>query len=162
MSAELPLAVADLMTDKGEIRLDLSMAYANAARQGVSTGGAILVQTGSSSFVALPTIITNSLGNSDILVGTAGLRYGATPNTELYARISGLSTRHRHSDAFGSSSANDSRFADAWFGVNHHIGEGRRQRCAASFRRGRARREASIQYGKLSIGHAGADGLQGQ
>ena len=41
--AYLPLTVEDLITDKGKIKLDVSLAYANSDRQGVSTGEPITV-----------------------------------------------------------------------------------------------------------------------
>jgi len=42
--ADLPLTVEDLITDKGQFKLELSIAYANTDRQGVSTGAPISVQ----------------------------------------------------------------------------------------------------------------------
>jgi len=44
--ADLPLTVEDLITDKGKIKVDMSLSYANSDRQGVSTGEPIDVQTG--------------------------------------------------------------------------------------------------------------------
>jgi hypothetical protein len=116
--ADLPLTVEDLITDKGKVKLDLSIAYANADRQGVSTGEPIIVQTGPASVVTLPTLVGESIGNSDTLVGTVGLRYGLTAKTEIYTRASGLTSSQRTSDVSGTDSSNESRFADAWAGVN--------------------------------------------
>ncbi len=116
--ADLPLTVEDLITDKGKVKLDLSFAYANVDRQGVSTGAPIVVQTGPTSFVTLPTAIGTSIGNSDTLVGTVGLRYGLTAKTEIYTRASGLTSSQRTSGVSGTSSSDESRFADAWAGVN--------------------------------------------
>jgi len=61
--ADLPLAVESLLTDKGKLKLNLSLAYSNSATAG--------------------------LFNSDAVVGTATLRYGLTGKTEIYARSSG-------------------------------------------------------------------------
>ncbi len=119
--ADLPLSVEDLITDQGKVKLDLSLAYANADRQGVSVGEPILIQTGPASFVTLPTVIGASQFNSDTLVGTLGLRYGLTAKTELYARVSGLASSQRVSGVLGTSSNNESRFADAWAGINHQF-----------------------------------------
>ena len=74
--AELPLTVEDLITDKGKVKLDLSFAYANVDQKGISTGQPITVQTGPTSFVTLPTVIGERLGNSDTWVATFGVRYG--------------------------------------------------------------------------------------
>ncbi len=70
VKADLPLTVEDLITDKGKVKLDLSLSYANADRHGVATGDPVIVQTGPTSFVALPTLIGESVGNSDTLVAT--------------------------------------------------------------------------------------------
>jgi hypothetical protein len=119
--ADLPLTVEDLITDKGKVKLDLAFAYANFDRRGVSTGEPIVVQTGPTSFATLPTLVGESIGNSDTFVGTLGLRYGLTAKTEVYARTSGLSSSHRSSGVGGTASSRESRFADAWAGVNHQF-----------------------------------------
>lgn len=119
--ADLPLTVEDLITDKGKVKLDVSLAYANSDRQGVSTGEPITVQTGPTSFVTLPTVIGESQGNSDALVGTLGLRYGLTGKAEIFARTSYLTSSARTSDVSGTSKSSDSRFADAWAGINYQF-----------------------------------------
>lgn len=119
--ADLPLTVEDLITDKGKVKLDLSVAYANSDRQGVSTGDPITIQTGATSFVTLPTLVGESRGNSDTLVGTLGLRYGLTSKAEVFARTSYLYSSSRSSDVSGFSNSNDSRFTDAWAGINYQF-----------------------------------------
>jgi hypothetical protein len=119
--ADLPLTVEDLITDKGKVKLDLSLAYANADRSGVSTGEPIIVQTGPTSFVTLPTLVGESIGNSDTVVATLGMRYGLTALAEVYARISGLSSNHRSSGVGGTASNSESGFADVWAGVNYQF-----------------------------------------
>ena len=121
VQADLPLTVEDLITDKGKVKLDVSLAYANSDRQGVSTGEPITVQTGATSFVTLPTLIGESRGNSDSLVGTLGLRYGLTGKSEIFARTSYLHSSSRSSDVSGISSNSESRFADAWAGINYQF-----------------------------------------
>jgi hypothetical protein len=119
--ADLPLTVEDLITDKGKVKLDVLVAYANSDRQGVSTGEPITVQTGATSFVTLPTLIGESRGNSDSLVGTLGLRYGLTGKAEIFARTSYLTSSSRSSDVSGTSSHSENRFADAWAGINYQF-----------------------------------------
>jgi len=119
----MPLTVEDLITDQGRVKLDLSLTYANAEQHGVSVGQPIVVQTGPASFITIPTSVGERSGNTDTLVSTAGLRYGLTDNTELYARASYLHTRQRSSDATGNSRSSGSRFADAWVGLNHQFKE---------------------------------------
>jgi len=119
--ADLPLTVEDLITDQGKFKLDLSFAYANQDRQGVSTGEPIDIQIGPAAFVTLPTAIGTRIGNADTWVGTLGLRYGLAAKTEIYARASGLTSSQRTSGVAGASSSRESRFADAWVGVNHQF-----------------------------------------
>lgn len=119
--ADLPLTVEDLITDKGKVKLDVSLAYANSDRQGVSTAEPITVQTGATSFVTLPTLIGESRGNSDSVVGTLGLRYGLTGKAEIFARTSYLHSSSRASDVSGTSSHSENRFADAWAGINYQF-----------------------------------------
>jgi hypothetical protein len=42
--ADLPLTVEDLITDKGKIKSDISLFYANSDRQGVALGEPITVK----------------------------------------------------------------------------------------------------------------------
>jgi len=119
--ADLPLTVEDLITDKGKVKLDLSLAYVNADRSGVSTGEPIIVQTGPTSFVTLPTLVGESIGNSDTVVAILGMRYGLTAKAEVYARMSGLSSSHRSSGVGGAASSSESGFADAWAGINYQF-----------------------------------------
>nr|VFK54290.1 MAG: outer membrane insertion C-terminal signal [Candidatus Kentron sp. TUN]VFK56270.1 MAG: outer membrane insertion C-terminal signal [Candidatus Kentron sp. TUN] len=119
--ADLPLTVEDLITDKGKIKLDLSVAYANSDRQGVSTGEPILIQTGPTSFVTVPTLVGESLTNSDLVVGILGLRYGLTAKAEIFTRASYLYSSNRTSNVSGTGSNSDNRFADAWAGVNYRF-----------------------------------------
>ena len=119
--ADLPLTVEDLITDQGKVKLDLSLAYANTDRSGVSTGEPLIVQTGPTSFVTLPTLVGESIGNSDTVVATLGMRYGLTAKAEVYARISGMSSNHRSSGVGGAASSSESGFADAWAGVNYQF-----------------------------------------
>lgn len=119
--ADLPLTVEDLITDKGKVKLDVSLAYANTDHRNVSTGEPLLIQTGPTSFIALPTRIGENLGNNDTFVSTLGLRYGLTAQTELYTRASSFTSRQRNSGVSGTSTSSDSGFADAWVGVNHQF-----------------------------------------
>lgn len=120
--ADLPLTVEDLITEKGKVKLDVSLSYANRDRQGLATADPITVQTGPNSFVTLPALTGETQGNSDTLVGTMGLRYGLTAKTEIYGRASYLHNSSRNSsDLSATTSSSDSRFADAWAGVNYQF-----------------------------------------
>ncbi len=69
----------------------------------------------------MPTLIGESRGNNDTLVATLGLRYGLTSKAEILARTSYLHSSSRSSDVSGISSKNESRFADAWAGINYQF-----------------------------------------
>ncbi|HZS79920.1 MAG TPA: hypothetical protein VFA14_00595 [Herbaspirillum sp.] len=119
--ADLPLTVEDLITDKGKLKLEASLSYANADRHGISATDPVTIQTGPASFITLPTRIGESVGNSDTTVATLGLRYGLTAKAEIYARLSGLASSQRSSGLDGSRTSSESRFADAWAGVNYQF-----------------------------------------
>lgn len=119
--ADLPLTVEDLITDKGKFKLDLSAAYVNSDRQGVSTAEPIIVQTGPASFVAIPALVGEYRSNNDTMVGTLGLRYGLTGKAEIFARTTYLNSRSRNSDVTGISNHSDSRFTDVWAGINYQF-----------------------------------------
>lgn len=119
--AELPLTVEDLITDTGRVKLEATLTYANNERQGISTGEPILIQTGPTSFFSLPTAIGESQRNTDSLVATLGLRYGLSAKAELYTRGSYLYNSHRSTEARRTSSSTESRFADAWAGMNYQF-----------------------------------------
>lgn len=118
---DLPLTVENLITNQGKFKLDVSVTYSNSDRQGVSAGEPITVQTGPTSFVTLPTVIGESQGNTDVLVGTVGLRYGLTSKAEIYTRASYLYSNTRNRDVSGISSNSESRFVDAWIGMNYQF-----------------------------------------
>lgn len=50
-----------------------------------------------------------------------GLRYGLTGKAEIFARTSYLHSSSRSSDVSGISSNSESRFADAWAGINYQF-----------------------------------------
>jgi len=89
--ADLPLVVESLLTDKGKLKLNLSLAYSNSTTMGFL--------------------------NSDTLVGTATLRYGLTGKTEIYARGSGQYSSVRTSVG----STTDVRFLNTWVGTSYQF-----------------------------------------
>lgn len=121
--ADLPLTVEDLITEKGKIKLDVSLTYANNDRQGLVTDEPIIVQTGETSFVTLPTKFGEFKRNTDVLVGTLGMRYGLTHDAETYTRASYLYRNERYSDLSGTSGDSDSRFINAWIGLSYQFSQ---------------------------------------
>ena len=89
--ADLPLAVESLLTDKGKLKLNLSLAYSNNT--------------------------VARLFNSDVMVGAATLRYGLTGKTEIYARGSSQYSNSRATTG----SATDARFLNTWAGASYQF-----------------------------------------
>lgn len=117
--ADLSLSFDDLITERGKVKIDVSLAYANSDRQGVSTREPIIVQTGATSFVILPTLIGESHRNSDSLISTLGLRYGLTEKAEIFFRASYFCSSTRNRELSTITNDSKSGFSDAWAGVNY-------------------------------------------
>jgi hypothetical protein len=81
----------------------------------------IIVQTGPTSFIMLPTQIGERIGNSDTAVATFGMRYGLSAKAEVYTRMSGTWSTLRTSGVNGNSTNTEYGFADAWAGINYQF-----------------------------------------
>ena len=119
--ADQPLSVENLFSEKGRLKVDATISYANSEKQGLALGEPLVVQTGPTSFVTLPASIGERRTNTDAVVGTAGLRYGVTRDAEVFGRTSWLWSETRTSDTASSATDTTSRFADAWLGVNYRF-----------------------------------------
>lgn len=119
--AELPLAVEGLLTEKGRIRLDVGISYANADKQKISTGEYLVVQTGPASFVYVPTRVGDGAVNSDVGVATLGLKYGVLDGIEIYGRGSWFISSYRNSELNGSSQTSDRGMSDIWLGMSYRF-----------------------------------------
>jgi len=93
--ADRPLAVEDLVTDKGEIKLTLSLIYNNRS------GGI--------------------LGDSDHVIGSASLRYGLTGKMEIYGRGSYLYTSSRAGSGEQRVHVTNHRFLDSRLGTSYQF-----------------------------------------
>jgi hypothetical protein len=122
--ADLPLTVEDLITDKGKVKLDLSFVYNNTQSTGVVADGLISIPIDETSFVNVPSIVGGRDVNSDAVVIPLGVRYGLSAKSELYGRVSWLSSAQRVTDDAGSAqTSGDKRFLDAWLGLNYQFKE---------------------------------------
>ncbi|MDE6979264.1 MAG: hypothetical protein K2O85_06815, partial [Helicobacter sp.] len=88
--ADLPLLVEDLVSGKGKIRLETSLAYTNSHTQDVALGEPMFIQTSSTSFVAVPSDFGQSEQQNENLIGTLGVHYGITNAADIYVRGSYL------------------------------------------------------------------------
>lgn len=119
--ADMPLSIEDVLTDKGKFKLDAAVTYVNSESSRAELAAPVFIQTGTASFVPVPTEIQESSRNSDIVVGTLGLRYGLTGNTDLYGSGSYLWREERGFNAeHGESSKNRSKnLSDVSLGISH-------------------------------------------
>lgn len=122
VTADLPLTVENLLSDQGKTRFDFSLNYTNGERRGIDVADPISIQTGENTYINLPTQFGDRLNNVDVLVGTASVRYGLTDDAELYGRVAALGIDRRAETVTGSVLKDkDTRFADAWVGLNYRF-----------------------------------------
>ncbi|MCG7656143.1 hypothetical protein [Wielerella bovis] len=100
--ADLPLSLEDILTDKGKFKLESSPTYANSERNRNQFANPIYIQTTNNTLVAVPTALGNTDSNSDVIVGTMGLRYGLTGKTDVYTSASHLWRSEREFSGSGS------------------------------------------------------------
>jgi hypothetical protein len=129
----VPLAVEGLLTDKGKLKLDMTVSYANSEKSNASTGDYVNIQTGPTSFITFPTKFGDGVINSDVLVGTLGLKYGIFANTEIYGRSSWFSSANRSSGVSGISNSSDNGLADAWVGANYKFRDDKKTSAVLGF-----------------------------
>nr|MBP3724688.1 hypothetical protein [Campylobacter sp.] len=58
--ADLPLNLDEIYTDKGKIKFENNIAYANSEQRANSYSNPIYIQTGTNSFVAIPTYFSQT------------------------------------------------------------------------------------------------------
>lgn len=144
--ADLPLTVENLLSDKGKTRIRVSGTYVNNQKRSVDASNPLVVQTGASSFVTVPTVVGENLTNTDVFVSTVNLSHGITAKDELYGRVSAYSLNSRSISATKTiSSSSNSQFADAWIGINHKF-------------RSDADKAAILGFAELQIAEKQADG----
>ncbi|RPD90830.1 meta-pathway of phenol degradation family protein [Neisseria weixii] len=119
--ADLPLNIEEILTDKGKLKLEASVGYVNSESRNTELAAPVYIQTGSASFIPVPTEIQESGRNSDLLTGTLGLRYGLTGNTDLYGSGSYIWREERgfKGETGESSKSRDSRLSDVSLGISH-------------------------------------------
>ncbi|HEZ1470810.1 TPA: meta-pathway of phenol degradation family protein [Neisseria meningitidis] len=115
--ADLPLTIEDIMTDKGKWKLETSLTYLNSENNRAELAAPVYIQTGATSFIPIPTEIQENGSNTDMLVGTLGLRYGLTGNTDIYGSGSYLWHEERKLD--GNGKTRNKRMSDISAGISH-------------------------------------------
>ena len=117
-AAELPLSLEELLTDKGKLRLESSISYTNIEREQTRLANPIYIQTGANSYIAVPTALQQGSRNSDLIIGTLGLRYGITAKTELYGNASYLWRNDRTYNGAANSHSSDN-LSNISLGISH-------------------------------------------
>jgi periplasmic protein len=116
--ADLPLSLEDILTDKGKLKLEASVSYINGESNHSELSSPIYIQTGTANFIAVPTEVRERNQNSDMVVGTLGLRYGLTGNTDIYGSGSYLWREDRQFDGESRKTRDDS-LSDISLGISH-------------------------------------------
>lgn len=119
--ADLPLDIEGLLTDKGKLKLDFGMTYANRHLKGLAVGDQIAIQLNPTQFVFLPVTLGEQESNIDILIPLIGLRYGLTADTEVLTKSTWLFEQTRTQRSDSTNSTNSHRFNDAWIGASHRF-----------------------------------------
>ncbi|QOG43770.1 meta-pathway of phenol degradation family protein [Neisseria gonorrhoeae] len=114
---DLPLNIEDIMTDKGKWKLETSLTYLNSENSRSELAAPVYIQTGSASFIPVPTEIQENGSNTDMLACTLGLRYGLTGNTDIYGSGSYLWHEERKLD--GNGKTRNKRMSDISAGISH-------------------------------------------
>ena len=117
--ADLPLSLEEIYTDKGKIKLESSIAYSNSERTDITVGSPVMIQTVNNSFITIPSVFSQTKSNSDILVGTMGLRYGLTGKTDIYGNVSYLWNSSRVFNGVDEIKVKDNYLSDANLGISH-------------------------------------------
>ena len=117
-AAELPLSLEELLTDKGKLRLESSISYTNIEREQTRLANPIYIRTGANSYIAVPTALQQGSRNSDLIIGTLGLRYGITAKTELYGNASYLWRNDRTYNGAANSHSSDN-LSNISLGISH-------------------------------------------
>lgn len=119
VNADLPLSLEELLTEKGKLRLESSLSYINSEQQKGEFANPIFIQTGSASFVPVPTELREQNRNSDMLVAILGLRYGLTGKTDIYGNASHIWRNERSSNGEREYSRSSRNLADVSLGISH-------------------------------------------
>jgi hypothetical protein len=119
--AALPLSIDDLMSSKGELKLETSLSYLNASNQSTQSYNPITIQTSATSYVTIPSVTTNLNSNTDVGLATLGFRYGVTKQFEASIKTSYLHQQNRYISAVESEVSSVKQFQDAWLGVNYQL-----------------------------------------
>ena len=117
--ADLPLSLDELLTQQKQTRLEIGLTYANHKQMGLGQAEPVLIQISPTQFISIPSQIGDSESYADTTILNISAKYGFNARTELYARVSALSTQNRRLAFDEVHSQSDSYVSDVWLGINH-------------------------------------------
>jgi hypothetical protein len=119
--AALPLSIDELLSNKGEFKLETSLSYLNSSNQSTRGYDPVTIQTGASSYVTIPSFTSDVNSNSDIGIATLGIRYGVSKQLETSFKSSYMQRQTRSANAAESDTSSKKQFQDAWAGLNYQL-----------------------------------------
>lgn len=81
--ADVPLTVENIISEKGKLTAELGLTYGNNKIRNAEITGYIPVQVSDTSFVNIPTVITNQQVQNEYVVTNIGVKYGLFENLDL-------------------------------------------------------------------------------
>lgn len=136
--------------------MEASVSYANTENRRSEPAAPVFLQTGRSSFVAVPTALQTKESNSDIITGSVGLRYGLTGRTEIYGNAAYLWRENRSFSAGEIHTEDHGDFSNLSLGVSHTFAEDGKNPALIGFAEGTVYEKS---YGKTSLGKSWLAGL---
>lgn len=117
--ADLPLSLEDVLTNKGQWKLETSFNYINSENTKSEFLSPLYIHTANGSFIPVPTELVDKNQNSDLIVANLGLRYGLNGNTDLYGNSSYLWKEERSFINDEKNKTRTNKFSDLSIGISH-------------------------------------------
>ena len=117
--ADLPLTIAELITEKGQLRLETSFNYATTDNKSVFIQ-AVEVNDSNQDTVTIPMAV-NHRENKDLFTLSTGIRYGLFVDWEIYTRIAAQHSQSKIDTNGVYSSESDNKFDSVTIGINHQF-----------------------------------------
>jgi len=133
--SDLPLNIEDLILDKKELQVELELNYANVNDY---------------NYVERK--------DNDIFIGSFGIRYGITDETEVYGRLMGLVDNTRAHDGTATDKHSTQKWQELAVGVNHRFSDDNANPAFLGFAEISAIENTSIDGSNLVYGKSGQVG----
>ncbi|MBT3581278.1 hypothetical protein HOC37_04040 [bacterium] len=117
--AETQLSFEDLLTAQHRWTIETSVNYLTTVQDNV-TSITSLIQLADNLFLPIQIPIIERT-NTNIILGSLGIKYGVSAATELSFRGSALKTWNASSQATDNVIEEEDRYNDAWLGITHRI-----------------------------------------